>query len=54
MAYREEELESAILNYVDRMDLAALMQYVIDDMWAYYADADSEAVDQMIEDYGDD
>ena len=54
MAYREDELEKAILNCVDRMDLATLMQYVIDDLWAYYADADSEAVDQMIEDYGDD
>ena len=53
MSYREEELEKAIINCVDRMDSESLMQYVIDDMWAYYRKADQESVDQLIEDYGD-
>lgn len=52
MGYREKELEKAIWNCVNRMGLDALIQYVIEDMLAYYADADSEAVDQMIENYG--
>ena len=50
--YREEELEAAIEKYVDSLDIDGLIDYVTHDMTQAYHVADSETIDEFIEQMG--
>ena len=47
--YREDELDAAIEKYIEALDIYDLESYVRNDMQTAYEDADSETVDEFIE-----
>jgi hypothetical protein len=50
MAVDEDALEAAILKHVNAMSIEELQQFVIDDLWDYYVNADTYAIEQFLED----
>lgn len=48
MSYREDELDAAIEQYIEALDIDALESYVRNDMQTAYENADSETVDEFI------
>ena len=48
MSYREDELDAAIEQYIEALDIDALESYVRNDMQTAYNNADSETVDEFI------
>lgn len=47
--YREDELDAAIEKYIEAIDIDDLEAYVRNDMQTAYENADSETVDEFIE-----
>jgi len=49
MMYRAEELEAAIEKYVDSLDTNGLVDYVTHDLTQCYKVADSDIIDEFIQ-----
>ena len=49
----EDKLEAAIIKHVLAMPIEELRQFVIDNLWDYYVNADTDALEQFLEDVGE-
>ena len=48
MSYREDELDAAIEQYIEALDIYDLESYVRNNMQTAYSNSDSETVDEFI------
>ena len=44
----EQELENAIIDLVERMDIKELQQYAIDDLWRFYCNASDDVINEFL------